>query len=60
MHLVSLARLGIETARFSPQLERGVTVLRSHWNYLIKPRGTRKARMCCEGSKRAAPELRFA
>jgi hypothetical protein len=26
----------------------------------MKPYGTRKARMCCDGSKRAAPELRFA
>ena len=33
------------------------TVLRSHWNYIIKPCGTRKARMCCDGSKRAAPVL---
>jgi hypothetical protein len=39
----------------------GATVLRSHWIYNIKPVcGTIKARMCCDGSKRAAPELRFA
>jgi hypothetical protein len=38
----------------------GATLLRSHWNYIIKPCGTRKARMCCDGSKRAAPEFRFA
>jgi hypothetical protein len=38
----------------------GATVLRSHWNCIIKPRGTRKARMYCDGSKCAAPELRFA
>jgi hypothetical protein len=38
----------------------GATVLRSHWNYIIKPCGTRKARMCYDGSKRAAPQLRFA
>jgi hypothetical protein len=38
----------------------GTTVLRSHWNYIIKPYGTRKARMCSDGSKRAAQELRFA
>jgi hypothetical protein len=38
----------------------GATVLRSHWNCIIKMCGTRKARMCCDGSKRAAPELRFA
>jgi hypothetical protein len=28
--------------------------------YIIKPCGTRKARMCCDGSNRATPELRFA
>jgi hypothetical protein len=38
----------------------GATVLRSQWNYIIKPCGTRNARMYCDGSKRAAPELRFA
>jgi hypothetical protein len=38
----------------------GTTVLRSHWNYTITPCGTRKVRMCCDGSKGAAPELRFA
>jgi hypothetical protein len=26
----------------------------SHWNYIIKPCGTRKARMCCDGPKRQA------
>jgi hypothetical protein len=36
------------------------TVLRSRWNYIIKPCGTRKARMCCDGSKRATSGLRFA
>jgi hypothetical protein len=35
-------------------------VLRSHRNFIIKPCGTRKARMCYDGSKRAAQELRFA
>jgi hypothetical protein len=38
----------------------GATVLRSHRNYIIKPCGTRKARMSCDRSKRTAPELRFA
>jgi hypothetical protein len=38
----------------------GATVLRSHWNYSIKPCGTRKARMCCDGSERTAPELDIA
>jgi hypothetical protein len=35
-------------------------VLRSHWNYIINPCGTSKARMCCDESKRATSELRFA
>jgi hypothetical protein len=38
----------------------GATMLRFHWDYIIKPCGTRKARMCCNGSKRAALELRVA
>jgi Reverse transcriptase (RNA-dependent DNA polymerase) len=32
-------------------------ILRSHWTYSIKADGTRKARNCCDGSERAAPEL---
>jgi hypothetical protein len=32
-------------------------VLRQHWMYKIKSDGTRRARNCCDGSKRAAPEL---
>jgi hypothetical protein len=41
-------------------LPRNATVLRSHRNHIIKPCGTRKARMCSDGSKRAAPERCFA
>jgi Reverse transcriptase (RNA-dependent DNA polymerase) len=35
----------------------GAIVLRQHWTYLLKSDGTRKARNCCDGSKRAAPAL---
>jgi hypothetical protein len=30
---------------------------RQHWNYYMKPDGTRTARNCCDGSLCAAPEL---
>jgi hypothetical protein len=64
----SMAGLGMESDAHQNQevvgvpcpAPHGATVLRSHWNYIIKPCGTRKARTCCDGSKRAAPELRFA
>jgi hypothetical protein len=36
------------------------TLLRSHWNYIIKLFSARKDCLCCDGSKRAAPELCFA
>ena len=36
---------------------RDAIVLRQHWNYAIKGDGTRKARNCCDGSPRAAPQL---
>ena len=32
-------------------------VLCSHWQYHVKRDGTRRARQCCDGSKRAAPLL---
>ncbi len=35
-------------------------VLQQHWNYGIKGDGTRKARNCCDGSPRAAPQLKLA
>jgi Reverse transcriptase (RNA-dependent DNA polymerase) len=35
-------------------------VLRQHWTYIIKKDGRRKARQCCDGSKRAAPQLQNA
>jgi hypothetical protein len=39
---------------------RDAIVLRQHWNYAIKGDGTRKARNCCDGSPRAAPQLKLA
>jgi hypothetical protein len=38
----------------------GAIILRQHWNYSIKSDGTRKARNCCDGSPRAAPDLKLA
>ena len=35
----------------------GAIVLRQHWMYKIKTDGTLRARNCCDGSKRAVPEL---
>ena len=32
-------------------------VLRPHWQYSVKRSGVRRSRMCCDGSKRAAPQL---
>ncbi len=39
---------------------RDAIVLRQHWNYAIKGDGTRKARNRCDGSPRAAPQLKLA
>ncbi|KAI2506527.1 hypothetical protein MHU86_7937 [Fragilaria crotonensis] len=39
---------------------RDAIVLRQHWNYIIKGDGSRKARNCCDGSPRAAPQLKLA
>jgi hypothetical protein len=35
----------------------GATILRPHWANIIKADGTRKCRLCADGSKRAAPAL---
>ena len=35
-------------------------ILRQHWNYSLKADGTRKALNCCDGSPRAAPQLKLA
>ena len=32
-------------------------ILRPHWQYSVKRDGTRRARLCCNGSKYAAPIL---
>lgn len=32
-------------------------ILRPHWQYLVKRNGVRRSRMCCNGSKVAAPQL---
>lgn len=37
---------------------KGAIILRQHWMYTIKGDGRRKARNCCDGSRRAAPRLR--
>jgi Reverse transcriptase (RNA-dependent DNA polymerase) len=39
-------------------LPPGALVLFAHWNYYMKADGTRQARNCCDGSLRAAPQLR--
>ena len=38
-------------------LPKDAVILRLHWNYLVKPGGRRRSRFCCDGSKRAAPQL---
>ena len=38
-------------------LEDNAVILRSHWQYHVKRDGQRRARQCCDGSKRAAPIL---
>jgi len=37
--------------------DRKTIILRPHWQYHIKRDGTRRARLCCNGSKQAAPLL---
>ena len=45
----------------TPQLPpKDAIILRQHWNYSLKSDGTRKARNCCDGSPRAAPQLKLA
>ena len=38
-------------------LDKDAIILRPHWNYTIKKDGTRRSRLCGDGSKRAAPKL---
>ena len=41
-----------------PQLlPQDVVVLRPHWQYAVKRSGTRRSRLCCNGSKSSAPQL---
>ena len=35
-------------------------ILRPHWNYMVKQDGRQRSRFCCDGSKRAAPQLHAA
>jgi hypothetical protein len=45
----------------SPQLPpKDAIILRQHWNYSLKSDRTGKARNCCNGSPRAAPQLKLA
>ena len=41
-----------------PNLIKGAKViLRPHWQYSVKRSGVQCSRMCCDGSKQAAPQL---
>jgi Reverse transcriptase (RNA-dependent DNA polymerase) len=53
--LDAMAKQGMYGAPVDPP--DGAVVLRQHWTYIFKSDGTRKARNCCDGSKRAAPML---
>jgi Reverse transcriptase (RNA-dependent DNA polymerase) len=48
-----------EKGMYGPPVDppKGAIILRQHWTYSFKTDGTRKARNCCDGSKRAAPAL---
>ena len=41
----------------APPIDPKTIILRPHWQYHIKRCGTRRARLCCNGSKYAAPLL---
>jgi hypothetical protein len=38
-------------------LPKQAVILRPHWNYIVKRSGVRRSRLCCNGSKMAAPQL---
>jgi hypothetical protein len=38
----------------------GAIILRQHWRYIFKEDGSKKARNCCDGSLKAAPQLHAA
>ena len=40
-----------------PTLDQNTVILRPHWQYHIKQCGTRRAHLCCNGSKYTAPLL---
>ena len=40
-----------------PPNDPNTIILRAHWQYHVKRCGTRRARLCCNGSKYAAPTL---
>ena len=41
----------------APPVDKRTILLQPHWQYHIKRCGTRRARLCCNGSKYAAPLL---
>ena len=38
-------------------LPKDAVILRAHWQYAVKRSGVRRLRLCCNGSKYAAPQL---
>ena len=38
-------------------LPKDAVILRPHWQYAVKRSGVRRSRLCCNGSKYAAPQL---
>ena len=38
-------------------LPKNAIILRPHWQYLINCTGVQQSRICCNGSKREAPQL---
>ena len=44
-------------ARFPDGLPKNAVILQPHWQYVVKQSGVRRSRMCCNGSKKAVPQL---
>jgi len=44
-------------ARYPDGLPKSAVILRPHWQYVVKRSGVRRSRMCCNGSKKAVPQL---
>lgn len=38
-------------------IDPNAVILRAHWQHNVKQDGTRRSRLCCNGSKKAAPKL---